>query len=85
MDNQGNNPHDLMSLQSRFYKNFAKEYLAFLGNAKPTAKQLAEMQSIVSCLDPPEDLCRSTVNRKRAAMLIFIRPRKNHQGNGLIL
>ena len=37
------------SLQhKKFFKSFAKEYLAFLGNTEPTKKQVSEMQNVLS-------------------------------------
>ncbi|MGC1182025.1 hypothetical protein [Legionella sp.] len=48
MDSYGNNQFGFMSQQKKFFKTFAKEYLAFLGNAKLSAKHVSEMQNVLS-------------------------------------
>ncbi|MGC1182139.1 helix-turn-helix transcriptional regulator [Legionella sp.] len=48
MDSYGNNQFGFMSQQKKFFKTFTKEYLAFLRNAKPSAKQVSEMKNVLS-------------------------------------
>ena len=61
MDNQENNQFSFINAyslqQKKFFKAFAKDYLAFLGNAKPTAKQITEMKNMLSHVWMRQAIC----------------------------
>lgn len=59
----------LSDQEDKFFETFAKDYLAYLGNSRPTKKQIAEMKSVLygtevkrvvtldKCLTPQEKKC----------------------------
>ncbi|STX43565.1 lipolytic enzyme / transcription regulator protein [Legionella donaldsonii] len=52
MDSNSINKQDFVNYhstkQKQFFKVFARDYLAYLGNPNPTNKQLAEVQTLLS-------------------------------------
>lgn len=71
------NQHNL--IDSPFFKTFAKSYLAYLGNNRPTPKQLTEMQALLSNAWIRQPICfdlRLTVQEKQCLYL-------SAQGKGL--
>lgn len=76
MDNQRSSQHDLRTKfalqQDQFFKSFAKDYLAFLGNTNPSVKQVAEMQSVLSHAWIRQPICLDIRLTEREGQCLYL-------------